>query len=234
MRAWDACGTLWRMMEMPLPTETQACEDRDFVEWHRGCPWCAVWVLRVDTPQLQQWVETARNVIAPWLLPRYERQPHVTIAYRGLMAGEASHPDAAFGPTQWRQDVQTLQAAQLRPFALQIGGVGSFSTVPYIAVAAHPSLQALHTVLALQASEPGWQYVPHVTLGHYGQQVPMQAVMQPLCGCGVAGEILEVPVHTLWLARYRTDDIAGPLHFEGFFDLRTQTYYAQPGALLAA
>lgn len=222
---------------MSVPTETQACEDRDFVEWHHGCPWCAVWVIRVEKPQLQQWVDAARAVLAPWLLPRYERQPHVTLVYRGLMAGKAPHPQAQFGAAQWQRDVQGLQAAQLQPFVLQLGGVGSFSTVPYMAVQAHPALLQLHAVLAPlgpQAPEPGWQYVPHVTVGHYGQQVPMSTVMEPLLSCSAAGAVLDVDVQALWLARYRTDDIAGRLHFEGCFNLRTQTYQAQPGALLGA
>lgn len=219
-------------MPHPPAFETQACEDRDFVEWHRGCPWCAVWVLRVDTPQVQRWVGSARAAMQLWLLPRYQRQPHVTVAFRGLMAGQQAHPHAVFGRDQCLQDVHTLQAAQLRPFAIQMGGVGSFSTVPYIAVAAHAPLQQLHSVLAMQVSDPEWQYVPHVTLGHYGAQLPVQQVIAALQGSGVADEVVELEVDALWLARYRTEDIAGPLHFEGRFDLRTQTFRAEPGALL--
>ena len=216
------------------PTETQACEDCDFVEWHQGCPWCAVWVLRVDVPQLEQWVASARGAMAPWLLPRYARQPHVTVAYRGLMDGPVAHCAAEFGALQWQQDVQTLQAAATAPWVLQLGGVGSFSTVPYIGVMLDGTLQHVQRVLAASQDEQGWQYVPHVTLGHFSQQVPMTQVMQPLRDCGVGDAILQIPVEALWLARYRTEDIAGPLHFEGCFDLRTQTYQAQPGALLVA
>lgn len=228
------CGTLCQMMPMTLPTETQICEDRDFVEWHRGCPWCAVWVLRVEIAQLELCLKTARGLIAPWLLPRYERQPHITVAYRGLMAGQAPHPHAAFGAQQWQQDVQTLQLAQPGPFTVQIGGVGSFSTVPYIAVQPHLALLQLHTLLAQTVPEAHWQYEPHVTIGHYSRQVSMQDVMLPLQACSQVQEILDVPVQALWLARYRTDDIAGRLFFEGYFDLCTQTYHSQPGALLGA
>lgn len=218
-------------MAMSQAFETQACEDRDFSEWHRGCPWCAVWVLRVDTPPLQQWVDTARAAMRPWLLPRYQRQPHVTLAYRGLMAGLQAHAHAVFGRAQWLDDVQRLQAAQLQPFAIQIGGVGSFSTVPYIAVAAQ-QLPQLHGVLLTQVPDPDWQYVPHVTLGHYAEQRPMQQMMAALQASGVAAQPLALEVDALWLARYRSEDIAGPLHFEGRFDLRTQTFVAEPGALL--
>lgn len=218
----------------PFPLETQACEDRDFAEWHRGCPWCAVWLLRAETPAVQQQLGRARAALGPWLLPRYARQPHVTLAYRGLMAGSEPHPHAEFGRPQWQRDVQALQAAKLQPFVLEMGGVGSFTTVPYLAVAPSPALAQLHEVLAAQAPYPDWRYVPHVTIGHYAQQLPMPQVMAQLQGSGVGDPAVQLPVQALWLARYRTQDIAGSLHFEGHFDLRTQAFEAQPGALLAA
>ena len=220
-------------MDMPPTLETQACADRDFVEWHGGCPWCAVWVVRADEAPLQALVDQARAAIAPWLLPRYVRQPHVTVAYRGLMAGPELHPHAVFGRPQLLHDLQALQAAGLAPFALTVQGVGSFSTVPYLAVTQPPALQQAHEVLAGPSSDSNWRYVPHVTLGHYAQQLPLQTVLAQLQTRGVQYAAHPLPVEALWLARYRTDDIAGALHFEGRFDLRTQTYVPEPGALLA-
>lgn len=219
-------------MEMSTPLETQACADRDFVEWHGGCPWCAVWVVRGDGSQLEPLVDQARAAIALWLLPRYARQPHVTVAYRGLMAGQAPHSHAVFGQPQLQRDLQALQAAGLAPFALTAQGVGSFSTVPYLAVSHPPALQQAHQVLAGPSPDPDWRYVPHVTLGHYARQLPLQVVMAQLQASGVQHAVHQLPVEALWLARYRTDDIAGALYFEGRFDLRTQSYVAEPGALI--
>lgn len=219
-------------MTIPQPLLTQACEDRDFVEWHGGCPWCAVWVLRTDVPAVECAVAQARAAVAPWLLPRYARQPHVTVTYRGLMAGAPPHPRAEFDGAQLQRDVQALQAAALQPFALQLEGVGSFSTVPYLAVAPHPVLQHAHELLMAHSPYPDWHYVPHVTLGHYACVLPVATVLAQLQSAGVAAQ--PVPVQAIWLARYRTDDVAGTLFFEGCFDLRTQRYHAAPGALLLA
>lgn len=215
------------------PLATQVCEDRNFADWHRGCPWCAVWLLRVDVPLLCAAVEHARAAIAPWLLPRYARQPHVTLAYRGLMAGQQPHAHAEFGLQQLQRDVQALQSAYIPAFDVEIAGFGSFSTVPYIAVASSAALQRCHDVLMALAPYPDWHYVPHVTLGHYARQLPIPTVLHQLQQHAAGQQIAPVPVSALWLARYQTEDIAGRLFFEGRFDLHTQRYHAAPGALLA-
>lgn len=230
-------------MSLPEPS-TEICEDRDFVEWHRGHPWCAVWVLRTEHAEVQAQVARVRQQLAPWLLARYARQPHVTLAYRGLMAATPSVCAAEhlpmhveFGVQQLRADVHALQTAQLPVLTVQLQGAGSFATVPYLGVAASADLLRVHEVLAAQTpaldAYPGWRYVPHVTLGHYACRLPLSTVEATLRRAMPSEARWRMPVQQLWLARYRTDDIAGPLYFEGCFDLRTQRYRAQPGALLA-
>jgi 2'-5' RNA ligase len=211
---------------------TQSCEDRDFVEWHGGCPWCAVWVLPIKEASVARRVAQARQALQPWVLPRYERQPHVTVAYRGLMAGQEAHSKAEFGLLQLQRDVRMLQAAQLAPFALTLGGVDSFSTVPYVKAALPQTLAQAHDALAMVAPYPDWHYVPHLTLGHYAVEQPMAAVMAALQASGAGASPWEETVDAIWLARYRSSDIAGPLTWEGCFDLRQQNYVPQPGALL--
>lgn len=230
-----ACNHGVPLMGVSEPLQTQACEDRDFSEWHGGCPWCAVWVVRVDGTKVQALMDPLRTAIQPWLLPRYERQPHVTVAYRGLMVdAHPLHacPTAVFGTAQLGADIAALQAAGLVPFSLMLQGAGSFSTVPYLAVMASAPLQQAHDAVLASELYPGWSYVPHLTLGHYACQVPMEVVLQQLQACAAKTAALPVSVDALWLARYRTNDIAGALHFEGRFDLRTQIYHTEPGALM--
>lgn len=220
-------------MPIPAPEYTEACEDRDFAEWHRGCPWCAVWLIRVEHAEVAAQMAQARARLQPWLLPRYARQPHVTLAYRGLLAAaEGWHAAAEFGPAQLRADIAALQSVQMQPFTLQLQGVGSFSTVPYLAVVPNAPLQVAHDALLAHAPYPGWHYVPHVTLGHYASRVPMHTALGQLQRSVSAAWRWQTQVTQLWLARYRTHDTAGPLHFEGYFDVRTQTYHAQPDACL--
>lgn len=219
------------MVKMDAAT-TQACEDRDFVEWHRGCTWCAVWVIRLERADVLAQVNQSRAALQPWLLPRYDRQPHVTVAYRGLMDERAAHPHATFRVQQLHEDIHRLQAAQLEPFVLALQGVGSFTTVPYLSVVDSLQLQQARNALAPYADHSDGCYVPHVTLGHYASQMPMATMVQHLQTTCCTEAVLTLDVSALWLARYRSSDIAGALHFEGCFDLRTQTYHAQPDALM--
>lgn len=140
---------------MPTIAHTEVCEDRDFAEWHQGRPWCGVWVVRAEAPRVQALVQVARSALRPWLLPRYARQPHITLAYRGLMPRDAADTQAEFGLPQLLADVQALQAAQLPPFAWQLQGVGSFSTVPYLALSHSPALHIAHEALMARTPYPG-------------------------------------------------------------------------------
>ena len=217
---------------MPTIAHTEVCEDRDFAEWHQGRPWCGVWVVRAEAPRVQALVQVARSALRPWLLPRYARQPHITLAYRGLMPRDAADTQAEFGLPQLLADVQALQAAQLPPFAWQLQGVGSFSTVPYLALSHIPALHIAHEALMARTPYPGWHYVPHITLGHYGRRLPLAEALQALQSSVPDGPLHAAQADALWLARYRSSDIAGPLYFEGRFDLATQQYVAEPEALL--
>lgn len=217
---------------MPTIAHTEVCEDRDFAEWHQGRPWCGVWVVRAEAPRVQALVQVARSALRPWLLPRYARQPHITLAYRGLMPRDVADTQAEFGLPQLLADVQALQAAQLPPFAWQLQGVGSFSTVPYLALSHSPALHIAHEALMARTPYPGWHYVPHITLGHYGRRLPLAEALQALQSSVPDGPLHAAQADALWLARYRSSDIAGPLYFEGRFDLATQQYVAEPEALL--
>lgn len=58
-------------MSLTPPSYTEVCEDRDFFEWHRGCPWCAVWLIRLEQAQVIAQVAQARASVQQWLLPPY-------------------------------------------------------------------------------------------------------------------------------------------------------------------
>lgn len=213
--------------ELSLP-----CVDRDFVEWHRGCPWCAVWVVWLDDAAIFRAVAAGRAALGDCLLPRYARQPHITVAYRGLCAGGDGHAAKEFGLQELRSDLVRLRRQAFQPFALQLRGMGSFTSVPYLAVAEGlEELSALHAALVPREPAPGWRYVPHVTLGHYGLQLPLARALQKLQG--LEAGLPPQPVSQLALVRYASADTAGPLVLEGRFDLASGRYSAAPGALWA-
>lgn len=209
---------------------SQPCEDRDFAEWHQGCPWCAVWVVMLQGHGLESVLQQARSRLGDALLPRHARQPHITLAYRGLCGGGDEHAAREYDRLALRADVAMLQSLRLRPFAVQIAGAGSFTTVPYLGVGqGQECLQQLHTALVPAEPAPGWRYVPHVTLGHYARRLPLREVVDKLLA--LTRDLPVVEVRELALARYAAADIAGPLQLEGVFELDTGRYVAAPGAL---
>lgn len=213
----------------PIPELSQVCLDRDFVEWHRGCGWCAVWLVLVSEPVVVRQVSQARTLLGPALLARYARQPHVTLAYRGLLDGDARHPATEYGAADLRADIAGLQQLKLAPFELEFQGLGSFSTVPYLDLRETAQLPQIHAALAGGGLR---RYQPHLTLGHYAQPVPLEQVCGRLRQAGIGAESRVESVDRLWLMRYASADIAGPLVAEGCFDLRTQRYQPSAQALL--
>lgn len=212
---------------------SQACEDRDFAEWHQGCPWCAVWVVLIASEAVDATIQAARHALGDALLARYARQPHLTLAYRGL-CDVAHHGAAEFGPEQLQADLATLQELAQAPFAVQLQGVGSFTTVPYLGVTQGSDVLAqLHAALQLWPPVPGWHYLPHLTLGHYARELPLMWAVEQLHAVGVGQPCLSVEVEQLALVRYASHDIAGPLQLEGLWDLQLQQYQPQHGALWA-
>lgn len=209
---------------------SQPWKDRDFAEWHQGCPWCAVWVVMLQDPDLESVLQQARSRLGDALLPRHARQPHITLAYRGLCGGGDEHAAREYDRLALRADVAMLQSLRLRSFAVQIAGAGSFTTVPYLGVGqGQECLQQLHAALVPAEPAPGWRYVPHVTLGHYARRLPLREAVDKLLALPRDLPVFEVK--QLALARYAAVDIAGPLTLEGVFELDTGRYVAAPGAL---
>lgn len=212
------------------PELSEPCEDRDFAEWHQGCPWCAVWVVMLEDAALEQALQQARAWLGDALLPRYARQPHITLAYRGLCQGEAVHAAQEYDAQALRADVALLQKLKQQTFAVQVAGANSFTTVPYLSVKGDvPALQRLHAALVPEEPAPGWRYLPHVTIGHYAKQRPLSEMLKPLQALGQG--LPEITVTQLTLARYASAEIAGPLTLEGVFELDTGRYVAAPDAL---
>ena len=141
---------------------------------------------------------------------------------------------AEFGPERLQADLATLKELAAAPFAVQLQGVGSFTTVPYLAVTQGAEvLTQLHDALQPWPPMEGWHYQPHVTLGHYARELPLLWAVDQLQAVGIGSPQLSIDVQQLALVRYASHDIAGPLVVEGLWDLQRQQYQPQPGALWA-
>ncbi len=196
-------------------THTTTCQDRDFPEWHGGRTHALVWALLIGDRELEQCIAGARSRLDGLLLPRYLRQPHITVAFAGL-AAEPGLP--GHGDDELTEDLARLQplihgAVTIRPTLW-----GTFPMVPYLAVES-PWLFQAHAALNRSTDEDhGMSFIPHVTIGHWAGAWRRDTIL----------ERLQAPVPTqnwkvseLSLLRYETHDIAGPLQPVGGLDLLT-------------
>ncbi|MDO5676949.1 MAG: 2'-5' RNA ligase family protein [Propionibacteriaceae bacterium] len=185
---------------------TIACDDRDFTEWHGGARHILIWAALVDTDEVRAAVESAREHWAGVLLPRYERQPHITVRYGGPVPREGAVPmDPLYTDERVAADRATIEALRLSPFDVRIGGWSTFEMVPYLHAEA-PELGLTAGALGEDLLRP---YVPHVTIGHYAVEAPL-AEMSAL-GAGWSWPEAVVRIERLSLLRYDAADIAGPL-----------------------
>ena len=201
------------MMQHTDTTEplTLRNERRDFPEWHLGRPAYALWALEFDTAVVMPHMEAAQRGLAPWLLEGYCRQPHITLSLCGLPNASPLHADD-FGPDRMHAQVQALQRAQPAVFEIEIGGLDTFSSVPYLAVQEPGGqLAALRACLA-NADTQGVpdSYVAHVTVGLYADVWPLAMVQTHLDRC-VLPRPVRVPVTGVSLLSYAAAEIGGPL-----------------------
>ena len=196
---------------------TEPVIDADFVEWHGGCPHALVWAVDLDRDDVTALTARARARLAPLLLRRYARQPHLTLAYAGLAPTPGATPtDRVYGDAEFAADLAALVSAAVAPFDLVIGAFGSFAGAPYLA-ADGAGVAALHEALE---ARPG-PYTPHVTIGLYATRAPLAPIISSFADWT---ETLVVHVPTVSLLRYETHDVAGPLEPVGRFDLATRTW----------
>lgn len=202
----------------PLTGTTIACEDRDFTDWHGGVPHALAWVVMLDSPELTRLVAAARSRLADFLLERYLRQPHVTLAYAGLADDDA--------PERLRRDLRVITGILDRPLSLDAVGWGTFPMVPHLEVDCPELLEAHRALTADAPREHRMDYLPHVTVGHYAGTWPLTEPLDRMADLPATGRWT---AHHLSLVRLETHDIAGPLEVVGQLRLDAGQWSPVPG-----
>lgn len=206
-------------MELATASHTLRNEQRDFVEWHRGRTPYVFWGLDVDMPGVVARVTAARQHLDDLLLAAYCRQPHVTLELCGF-AGVAPLAVDEFDSAYLSAQILALRQAAPAPFEIEIGGLASFSSTPYLRVIdAHQRITVLRDCLAVAgAYRLAGDYTPHVTVGLYGDAWHAASVCLRLSGFA-AGEPLPCRIEQISLMAYEPSQIGGPLRRLGDFHL---------------
>jgi 2'-5' RNA ligase len=200
---------------------TIPAEVRDFAEWHHGRRHYAVWVLRCeDNPAIQAKFKAARAHLNGYLLEPYDRQPHITLFVCCFLAATAHYNDD-FTQMQVDAQIQALGSAHLEPFEIEINGLKSFASAPFLEV--HDpdgGITRLRAVLSGGAPEfRTTPYRPHLTVGLYASAFPSQDVLARMAV--FMTEPIRWRVEQVSLATYQASEIVGKLNYRYRYGLKT-------------
>lgn len=203
----------------------------DHPDWHKGREHYYCWAVSIDSPEIFSRWRTAQQHCDYYLGKDYHRQLHITVAVCGFWQPRnltSAHNDD-FTQTQLDLQLAALQAAldtpaayglSAQPWTLDIGGVNSFASAPFLEVHDdHGTLTALRTLLLPHGedfrSEP---YCPHITLGLYRDRFETAAVAADF---SLAADSMPLKLHmaSLDLLSYDARALGKPLKLERRVDL---------------
>ena len=201
------------------PTTVPA-EIRDYPEWRRGRDTYAVWVVRLEDKAIRGNFRAAREHLSGYLLEPYRRQPHITLFVCGFLVEEPKYNDD-FTSIHFQSQIKALGEASIEPFEIEVGGLNSFASAPFLEVRDPDSAIArLRGVLSRGAREfRTAPYTPHLTVGLYSAAFPSEEIS------GRIAKFQEKPIRSkveqITFVTYRAQEIGGPLTNNHNFGLNT-------------
>lgn len=198
----------------------------DYPDWHKGREHYYCWAISVESDEIFSRWQAARQHCDYYLCKEYHRQLHITVAVCGFWQPRnltIAHNDD-FTQCQLDAQLAALQAAlggpeafglPSQPWTLDIGGINSFASAPFLEVRDdHGVLTALRQLLLPQGtdfrSEP---YCPHITLGLYRDCFETAAVAADFTEA-VETMPLKLHVTALDLLSYDARALGKPLRLE--------------------
>lgn len=201
--------------------ETVPSVVQDHSEWHRGRDRYSLWLIRLESAEVGSRIAAAREHLSGLLLEPYLRQPHITVFVCGFPADNPVLEDD-YGIARFRQQSQALRAAAIDPFPLEISGLNSFSSAPFLEIVDREGgLERIRQVLGGSTTEVGRGgavFIPHITVGLYAGAFPAGAVQQRMSRFRPAP--CPVMVDKITFAHYDSRELAGPLTYDEEVPLR--------------
>lgn len=188
--------------------------DRDYPEWHRGRQRYALWLVRLECDEIRTRIAAAREHLTDLLQRPYCRQPHITLFVCGFPA-EAPRWEDDYDEERFRLHEQALRTAAAGPFELEVGGLNSFASAPFLQVRDRGGrLDRIREILSRAGKDIGREsrFVPHVTVGLYRGRYPGKEVRRRLAD--FAGDPCTITIDRVTFAHYNARELAGPLTYQ--------------------
>ncbi len=185
---------------------------RDYSEWHRGRPTYGSWLVELASDEIVEKISKAREHLSGFLLAPYLRQPHISLFICGFPA-DAPRFDDDYSTEQFRAQKELLCSAAIEPFFVEVGGLNSFASAPYLEVR-DPlgGLDRVRSVLSTTAREIGRNtHTPHVTIGLYSAAFSGNAVLKKIAA--FQSRPVRSIVNKITFATYEAREITGALTY---------------------
>jgi len=199
--------------------ETISSPVHDHPDWHHGRQDYSVWLIEIDGMGASQKVAAAREHLSPFLITPYRRQPHITLFVCGFLA-DAPRYDDDYSAGQFERHAHLLKESDARPFTVEIGGLNSFASAPYLEVADQEGgLGRVRALLLSTGKEIGRSvYTPHITVGLYSKTFPGSMVIERLSS--FPKYPCRLTVDRITFATYQAREMTGALTYKYAVALR--------------
>ena len=183
---------------------------RDYPEWHRGRSKYGLWLVELGKSGVAGKVEAAREHLSDFLLKPYRRQPHITLFVCGFL-GDAVRFDDDFSAEQLGVQAELLRRADIKPFVVEIRGLNSFASAPFLEVRdVEGGVGRVRELLSTTTREIGRSaFTPHVTVGLYSGVFPSHVLVKKIST--FQSKPIRFTVKHLTFAVYEAGEIAGAL-----------------------
>jgi 2'-5' RNA ligase len=160
--------------------------------------------------EVSQKVAAAREHLSPFLLKPYQRQPHITIFVCGFLADTPQYDDD-YSAGQLERHAHLLKVSAVKPFTVEIGGLNSFASAPFLEVAdPEGGLDRVRSLLLSTGKEIGRSsYTPHITVGLYSGAFPGSMINERIAS--FPKDPCKLMVDRITLATYQAREMAGAL-----------------------
>jgi len=190
--------------------ETISSRIHDYPDWHHGRQDYSVWLIELGRADVSRKVAAAREHLSAFLMTSYQRKPHITIYVCGFLADTRFYDDD-YSAEQFGRHAQFLRDAEVRPFTIEIGGLSSFASAPFLDVAdPEGGIDRLRTLLSMTGQEIGRSvHTPHITIGLYSGAFPGSVVSERISS--FPKDPCKLAVDRITFATYQAREIAGAL-----------------------
>ena len=147
----------------------------DTADWRSHEGTYAVCAVRVPVAAIRASVDALRGALAgyPFVRVHPDHFLHITLQELGFVCDEPSRPDE-ITPARLDEFVNAAAGpvAETRVFDLALGGANSFQDAAFLDVHDRGRCARLHDLAAIPRV-PRYAYLPHTTVAHYTEDVPV-------------------------------------------------------------